>query len=543
MELVALLRREATANLRPMIVMNIISAVTTAAMLAEINSAAEATAAGKSTDALLILFLITMFLFAISHNYVLLTSSHDIEYMIHRMRVALFDEVRHTDPPTLEQVGRSALHAALTQDSQTLARTLPLLAVGLQQAVMLLFIGVYMAWLSPVAFILSFGFSGLAVAIRFQRMRMLGQAMRASMIEEAQVFDGLTDLLHGFKEVRMSKACSDGLMADLAAVSTKARKVKTKTKSLWGQEFALLQSLFYILIGLVVFVVPLFSSGYDAVVVQITTLALFIVGPIGTLAHVTPMVSETEAALGSIKALRTSLRHSRAESPDESARPLPGPTKEIALDGVCFSYPGDGDGPGFTVGPLTAFFRAGEITFITGGNGSGKSTLLRLLTGLIPPQQGRLSADGAEVEPEQLQAYRDRISAVFSDLHLSRRLYGIVNPDPVVSTALLARLEMTGKVSIANNCFSTVNLSSGQRKRLALLVTELEAKPVLVLDEWAADQDPHFRKIFYEQLLPEFRARGRIVVCVTHDDHYFSTANRILHMDEGRLTVVGDGPL
>ena len=538
MELIALLRRETTGNLRSLVVMNLISAITTAVMLAVINAAAEAASKSENTDQLLLIFLVTMFLFALSHNYVLLTSSQDIEYLIHRMRIRLFDAVRRTDLPTLEQIGRSALHSALTQDTQTLARTLPLLAVGMQQAVMLLFIGFYLAWLSPIAFVIAFGFSFLAVAIRFHRMQALGQAVRDSMVEEAQVFDGLTDLLHGFKEVRMSRACSDGLMADLTATSARARVVKATAKAQWGREFALLQSLFYALIGLMVFVVPLFTSGYYSVVVQATTLALFIVGPVGTLAHVTPMVTETEAALVSIRRLRERLRHSQSEAPDEEAQELAPPRRHLALRDVGFAYPGGADGRGFAVGPLTATFPAGALTFITGGNGSGKSTLLRLLTGLMPPQEGRVEVDGQPVLPEQRQAYRDHISAIFSDLHLTRQLYGIDDPDPAQVLALLRRLEMSGKVSLVDDAFSTVSLSTGQRKRLALLVAELEARPVLVLDEWAADQDPHFRQVFYEELLPEFRRQGRIVVCVTHDDRYFHLADQILHMNEGRLSVV-----
>jgi putative ATP-binding cassette transporter len=191
--------------------------------------------------------------------------------------------------------------------------------------------------------------------------------------------------------------------------------------------------------------------------------------------------------------------------------------------------------PLFTVGPLTAEFHAGQITFITGGNGSGKSTLLRLLSCLIPFDAGGLVVDGVPLTTDQMQDYRDQISAIFSDYHLSRRLYAVSDPDPARIQTLLERLEMQDKVSVCDGAFSTIDLSTGQRKRLAFVVAELEDKPVIVLDEWAADQDPHFRRIFYEELLQDLKARGKVIICVTHDDRWFHLADRIYQMNEGRI--------
>jgi putative ATP-binding cassette transporter len=352
------------------------------------------------------------------------------------------------------------------------------------------------------------------------------------------VFDGLTDLLRGFKEVRMSTRRADGVLADLRSLSASARRVNSATKKQWGLEFALLQAMFYTLIGLMVFLVPIFAASYSEVVVQATLVALFIVGPIGTLAYVTPLVSQTEFALANIEAMGERLRTSSAGSPDESASGLGRVPSSIALRDATFTYTGEGGAAVFEAGPLSAEFRAGEITFVTGGNGSGKSTMLRLLTGLMPLAGGRLLADGEPVDVGQMQAYRDQMSAIFSDYHLSRRLYGIANADPARVSALVARLEMQDKVAVRDGAFTTVDLSVGQRKRLALVVALLEDKRVIVLDEWAAGQDPHFRRVFYEELLPELRAQDKIVICVTHDDRWFGLADRVLGMNEGRFTEV-----
>jgi len=284
-----------------------------------------------------------------------------------------------------------------------------------------------------------------------------------------------------------------------------------------------------------VFVAPIFAEGYWEVVVQATVVTLFIVSPIGTLAYVTPMVSQTEFALANIESMEERLRSSSGDAPDESARPLDRVPASIALRDATFAYSGEGGATIFAVGPVSAVFRAGEITFITGGNGSGKSTMLRMLTGLMPLAGGSLMADGVPVDAEQMQGYRDQISAIFSDYHLSRQLYGIADLDPARARAVLARLEVDDKVSVRDGAFTTIDLSVGQRKRLAMAVALFEDKRVIVLDEWAASQDPYFRHVFYEKLLPELKAQGKIVICVTHDDRWFGLADQVLRMNEGRI--------
>lgn len=535
MRLIRLVVREIPENLKSLAVMTALSAISTSVLLWVVDAAAKDAARGTLSIRLLLMFAVTIALFGVTHNYVLITASHDVEKLIHRLQVRLFDAVRRADLVTVERIGRAALHSALTQDTQMLARSLPMLVIGGQQATMLVFLALYLAWLSPMACVLAFSFAGLAVGLRFSRMAALGPAMRAAMAAEMTVFDGLTDLLRGFKEVRMSRRRADGVLRDLGDASAAARRINTDMKAKWGWEFALLQALFYVLVGLMVFAVPLFTTSYHEVVMPATMAALFIIGPVGTLAHVTPLVTQTEFALANIEAMAERLRTASGDTPDDSARALDRIPTSIALRDATFAYTGDDGSTVFPVGPLSAEFRAGEIAFVTGGNGSGKSTMLRLLTGLMPLGGGSLLADGEPVDAERMQSYRDQISAIFSDYHLSRRLYGVADPDPERVRALLERLEMADKVSVRDGAFSTVDLSTGQRKRLALVVAQMEDKRVIVLDEWAADQDPHFRRAFYEELLPELKARGKIVICVTHDDRWFGLADRVYHMNEGRI--------
>ena len=88
-------------------------------------------------------------------------------------------------------------------------------------------------------------------------------------------------------------------------------------------------------------------------------------------------------------------------------------------------------------------------------------------------------------------------------------------------------------MSYADGRFSTLDLSTGQRKRLAMVAALLDDKPIYIFDEWAADQDPGFRRYFYEGLLGELKARGKTVLAVTHDDRYFGVADRVVKRGEG----------
>ncbi|MFV3127393.1 cyclic peptide export ABC transporter [Niveispirillum sp. KHB5.9] len=542
--------REIPENLRLVTWMNVLSAVTTAMLLWLVQAATVATQQdGQPGVRLVLMYVVTITLFGISHNVTLITASHDAERLIHGFRLRLFDAVRRSDLVTVEKIGRAALNGVLVQDTQALGSILPLLVIGVQQAVMLLFLAFYLTWLSPVASIMAFGFAGLAVAVRYARMHGFRKQLQENAAAEAAVFDGLTDLLRGFKEVRMSRGRADALVDAIGRASARACRVNIATKTQWGRNFSLIEVMFYTLIGLMVFAVPLLTTDFHNVVVPATTAALFIVGPVSTVSFVTPMLTQAEMALANIEGMEGRLREAAARSgqaapaaADAGGRSFADPVR-IALSGAAFAYRDDSGNPLFGVGPLEAEFRAGEISFITGGNGSGKSTMLRLLTGLMPLDTGALLVDGAPVPAGRMQEWRDNISAIFTDYHLSRRLYGVGDVTDEQVAPLLERLEMRDKVRIIDGRFSTTSLSTGQRKRLALVVARLEDKKVIVLDEWAADQDPHFRRIFYEELLPELRALGKIVICVTHDDRWFHLADRAYHMNEGRLERVAHRPL
>ena len=191
---------------------------------------------------------------------------------------------------------------------------------------------------------------------------------------------------------------------------------------------------------------------------------------------------------------------------------------------------------GFHLGPMSISFKSGEITFIVGGNGSGKSTLAKLITGLYTPTSGAIYLNGQPVTPENLEWYRQHFSAIFSDFYLFESYLGFNDRhlDQRVQ-GYLQQLELDHKVQVNNGVLSTINLSQGQRKRLALLTTYLEDRPIYVFDEWACDQEPRFRKLFYTQILTDLKAKGKTVIVITHDEHYFQLADHLVKLDYGKV--------
>jgi len=527
--------REIPENIKSILFINMLSAVAATSIVALVSAATKEAANGKISSRLLLMFAICILLFHVTQIYILVTASVDTERLIHKLRISLFDLVRRTDLLTIDRIGRANLQGVLTQDTQILAEVLPMLVIGFQQSVILIFLAAYLAWLSPLACLLAFGLAGLTVSVRFKRVKALRTFMQSASEAEGRVFDGLTELLHGFKEIRLNGLRADGVINTLGEASYTARTTNSLLKAQWGRNYAVIEAMLYSLAGLMVFVVPLFVAGFYEVALPATIAVLFISGPVSTVSFVTPLLTQAELALENIEKMQDDLRAAAEAASCEETGSLETNPGSIALLNATLSYRDKTGSPLFSVGPLSAEFNAGQVTFITGGNGSGKSTLLRLLTGLIPLDEGSILANGRPIEIIQMQDYRNRISAIFSDFHLSRRLYAINDPDPVKIRSLLERLEMHDKVTVRDGSFSTIDLSTGQRKRLALIVAELENKQVIVLDEWAADQDPHFRRIFYEELLPDFKARGKIIICVTHDDRWFHLADRVYKMNEGRI--------
>jgi len=295
------------------------------------------------------------------------------------------------------------------------------------------------------------------------------------------------------------------------------------------------------LLGTLVFILPALSSTFADSTVKVLTAVLFLVGPVSGVISAAPQITVANAAAENLLKLEKLFDENVekgivADDAREVAAPAFSDFSSIDLRHLTFAR-GEGS-ERFVVGPIDLSIRRGETLFITGGNGSGKTTFIKMLTGLYPADSGEILVDGRLVDRADMQRYRNIFGAVFSDFHLFPTLYGVERIDRERAASLIDEMEVENKVHLDGRRFSTVDLSTGQRKRLALVATQLEHPPIMVLDEWAADQDPHFRAKFYQLVLPRLRAAGITVIAITHDDKYFHHADRRLHLEDGRVTSI-----
>jgi putative ATP-binding cassette transporter len=542
-----LVRREMQGSLNRLVIMAGLGGISTASILAAINAGAQAADSGKPSLWAAMLFIVALLLFIKTQNYILLTATAEIEAIIHRVRVRLMDQVRHSALLPLDRIGRAEIVAAVSKDTAILTQASNSLAFAAQGGVLILFVAIYVAYLSLLAFALSVIIVGVAAALFHSRNRQLARATREASEWENRLFNRLMDLLDGFKEVRLNSSRSEDLYNDIAEVSRTAANIKIRTQAETFRRMVLLQSSMYAMLGAIVFAVPVFSQTLGGASITKTVTALvFIMGACFGLLQSIPILSAANHAADNIERLETQLLATVAGAQvgaDEPARRF----EQIEMHDIVFSYVEKSTETVFKVGPVDFSLKSGELVFITGGNGSGKSTFLKLLASLYKPDSGEITFDGILVSDTTREAYRQLIAAIFVDYHLFQRLYGVPDPDPLEVDRLLAQFRLLDKTRLAHGEFNTVELSTGQRKRLALIVSLLEKRPILLLDEWAADQDPEFRRKFYFDLLPALHRAGVTVVVVTHDDRYIDEMDlpaRRLRMDEGRFVEqlsVGNG--
>jgi putative ATP-binding cassette transporter len=525
-------------SLHRLVLMAAVGGVSTASILAAINSGAQAADNGKPSLWPAMLFIVALLLFIKTQNYVLLTATAEIEGIIHKVRVRLMDHVRHSELLPLDEIGRAEIVAAITRETAVLTQASNSLAFAAQGAVLISFVALYVAYLSFLAFALSIVIVGVAAALFHSRNRQIAIATQEASQWENRLYNRVMDLLDGFKEVRINNLRSEDLYGDILEVSRSAANIKIRTQAETFKRMVLLQSSMYAMLGAIVFAVPVLSDTLAGASIGKTVTALvFVIGACFGLVQSIPILSAANAAAANIERLEARLAAAAAGIRVEDVQPA---TRfdGIEMRNVVFSYVEKSTDSVFKVGPVDFTLRSGELVFITGGNGSGKSTFLKLLASLYKPDSGEITLDGILVIDRTREAYRQLISAIFVDYHLFQRLYGIRDPDPIEVDRLLAQFRLLDKTHLVNGEFDTIDLSTGQRKRLALIIALLEKRPILLLDEWAADQDPEFRRRFYYDLLPTLHRAGVTVVAITHDDRYLDEMDlpaRRLRMDEGRF--------
>lgn len=435
----------------------------------------------------------------------------------------------------LEQIGASRVLVTLVDDVNSLMAALfgfPTMAVNLA---VLLGGAAYLALLSwhmllALVVLIIFGAGCYRLFIRsgFQSLMLAREA-------EERLYAHFRTLTDGIKELKLHRERRAAFMNEGVQGSTaefQRHTVAAETRFMLAHNWSHL--LFYVLVGLILFLLPAYGQTDLKTLSGYVLTVLYLMGPLAGVMSSMAVFSRADVALRKIETLGVSL----GGEPDEiPARAGAGAEfMRLEFKGIAHTYRNEQSDEKFVLGPVDLTFRRGELVFVVGGNGSGKSTLAKIVTGLYPPEAGRILLDGREITDANRDEYRQLFSTVFADYHLFESLLGMHSPDlDLQAEEYLTQLHLNHKVKITAGRISNTSLSSGQRKRLALLTAYLEDRPFYVFDEWAADQDPLFKDIFYRQLLPELKNRGKTILVITHDDRYFDAADRILKLDYGQL--------
>jgi putative ATP-binding cassette transporter len=536
----AFLQRETHALDRKLLVLTAVSGIANAMNLAVINAAVEALSGEGPSWQHFVWFGLSIALFVYSLRYILYQSTGITEAAICSVRTRLADKIRRSDLLALESIGETDIHARISRDTAAISQAARPLFAAAQGAVMILFTLGYIAVVSRAAL----GLCLILIAcggVKYLKDRAVyEQGLNDASSREDQLSGSLSGLLKGFKEIRINKRKSDDVFTEFESAATGVREVRTRTMVLFSNNILFIEMFFVLLLGAVAFVLPVIATAFAGSATKIIAAILFFFGPMTNVVVMIPVLAQVNVTVDNLERLEAALDEALARSVASEAAPLTDLSgfKTIKFSGVCFTYRDPDGNTTFQVGPLEGEVRHGELLFLIGGNGSGKTSFLKLFTALYHPTAGAILVDDVQIGPANVQSYRDLFAAIFSDFYMFEKLHGLAQVPPERVNALLQLMGLAHKTAFSGGRFTNTHLSTGQRKRLALVVAYLEDKPVYVFDEVAADQDVQFRGYFYETLLPELKRVGKTVVVVTHDDRYFHIADRVLAMDYGKLKEI-----
>jgi putative ATP-binding cassette transporter len=397
-----------------------------------------------------------------------------------------------------------------------------------------------MSWLKWQLFLAMLGLIALGISTYQLAVRRAAPYFRRARASENDLQKHYQGLLHGMKELKLHQRRREDFLTKVLSGAAGLFRTEVifgmriySVATSWGQ------LLVFVIIGISVFGLRGTLAAGDGVLTGFIMALLYLMSPLQVVMNAAPGLARARTAIKNIEDLGLKLTQAAVAEEsgiaDSSSRILP---VRVELTGVTYTYKTEDSADAFTLGPIDLSLEPGELLFITGGNGSGKTTLAKLLVGLYIADQGMIYCNGKLITDQNRDSYRQLFSAVFSDFFLFESLLGFERGAQLDDEArkYLSRLRLEHKVRVHDGSFSTVDLSQGQRKRLALLICCLEDRPLLFFDEWAADQDPAFKDIFYFSVLPELKAQGKTVVVISHDDRYYRVADRLVHLEAGRAS-------
>ncbi len=458
---------------------------------------------------------------------------------LYDLRMGLSAQILRAPLRQLEVMGSFSILEALTNDLPTITSALliiPVIGINITVTVGGL---IYLGWLSFRLLTAVLLVLGLGVVAYQLPVISAQQYLRRAREEGDLLLKHFQALVEGIKELKLhSRKSEDFVQTDLAPTAAALRANSLRGLTIYSIAASVGQTLAFLVIGFLIFVLPRLQQVTLADLVAFTLVLLYLLNPLQVVMNALPVLGRADVSIRKFEDIGFSLAQCRPEAGSQTSQHGNADWQWLELRDIIYHYQSGGDSV-FTLGPVNLTLRRGELLFISGGNGSGKTTFSKLLTGLYIPDAGKISLDGAGIDDENRGWFRQQFSAVFSDFFLFEKLFGV----PVAEaqsdiSEYLVKWRLDGLVKLEKGKWSTVDLSRGQRKRLALLAAYLEDRSILVFDECAADQEPSFKQLFYNEFLPYLKSLGKTVVVVTHDERYFHHGDRLVRFESGKIIDV-----
>lgn len=538
MEFFKFLEKESSALDRRLLLLACLAAVINLVLLFALTTAGAKAVQNESNVWELGFVILGLFSYWFSEGFVLNRMTVVVESVVERVRLRIADKIRYADLASIENIGRAPIYNAVSTHAITISNGAAGVITAVTASALLCWASLVIFFISAPAFLILTGAIILVLLIFNANRAKANSWFKAAVQEDNQFMQLFGDLMDGFKELKMdSEKISDFVGGRVEPSAAEVRKSRIKAELTIDRSILIANTALFIVLAALISLLPVFSPDQTSKLPSLITFVVFIFGPLGNVVGLYPSLNQAINSIREIQRVEKRLDsiYQQGLADPSSAAGAALPFERLNCAAVSFGYRDERGLPSFSLEPLDFQLSRGELVFIAGGNGSGKSTFLKVLAGLYQPAHGKITVNDVIVGHDNRQSYRHLFSCVFSDFHLFDRLYGIRRVDYDLVRELLELTNLSHKTSIVDRQITNLRLSSGERKRLALVLSLLEDKPILLLDEWAAEQDPIFRRKFYREILPGLKRRGKTVVAVTHDDDHYDVADRVLRMQFGKF--------
>lgn len=446
----------------------------------------------------------------------------------------IFDKILKAPLITLEKLGSQRFYTVI-EDLRRFSAFPEVVTHSINSLLMLLLCMTYLFTLSITAAVVVIILIILIAVIYFLVINTMSQKVEHLRTHNEHYYKYVDDVIKGFKGFKLSAQRRIKLMhTHLSPNRESAKELDFKINYVFLSINLISQYGLYLVIAVILFLLPELGFLEREDVISYVVILLFIAGPINNLINMQNIYTRLMVSNNRIKKFLNDFN--TTEETLEIENTTPENFSQLKFNNISFAYENNNMEKSFALGPINFTIEKGEMIFVIGGNGSGKSTFINILTGLYQPSEGKIILNNTV--SNQSTATQNLIAAVFTDNHIYSHNYDNYSLEQNKEyQELLKIMELDKVVTDDKEESARRSFSKGQGKRMSLIFALLENKPILVLDEWAADQDPHFRKYFYENLLPELKEEGKTIIAVTHDDAYFKHADRIIKFDYGQIIM------